>query len=544
MRRRNLVSILLVIAAGALFFIPFLGAVHLFDWDEINFAESAREMIVTGNYAKVQIDYQPFWEKPPLFFWLQSMSMHLFGINEFAARFPNALFGIITLVTFFIIGKNNFDERFGFLWVLCMIGSFLPHLYFKSGIIDPVFNYFIFLGIYFIIVLVSKYGQNKIGKYAALAGILVGLGILTKGPVALLITFLTGGAYWLTVRLRPIISFKHLLVFTLFCFITAGLWFAIDVKENGIGFVKQFIDYQIDLLTEPVAGHGGPIYYHFVVVFIGCFPMSIVALPALFSSYRETTPNDFKRWMVILFWVVMILFTIVKTKIVHYSSLTYFPLSFLAAYVIYKSWGLKRLKLWLIVLLGIIGSIFAILLFAAPWLAEHKDLIIPYIKDPFAIDCLDTGVSWKGFEPFIGLGYWLLIVIAVMLLSKGKLKNGIAVFFGSTAICLLVYLKAVVPKIESYSQLPAIEFYQSLKGQRVYVIPVGFKSYAQYFYFEKPPSDNGHSITEESLLRDKLDRPAYFVVKTTSMDQMKQYPGVQFLYRKGGFAFYERTPSP
>ena len=78
-------------------FIPFLGAVHLFDWDEINFAECAREMIVSHNYSLVQINFQPFWEKPPLFIWLQVLSMKMFGVNDFAARFPDAVCGIITL---------------------------------------------------------------------------------------------------------------------------------------------------------------------------------------------------------------------------------------------------------------------------------------------------------------------------------------------------------------------------------------------------------------------------------------------------------------
>jgi len=58
---------LLVLVLGACLFIPFLGRVHLFDWDEINFAEAGREMMVSGNYLQVQIDYKPFWEKPPLF---------------------------------------------------------------------------------------------------------------------------------------------------------------------------------------------------------------------------------------------------------------------------------------------------------------------------------------------------------------------------------------------------------------------------------------------------------------------------------------------
>jgi len=78
-------AIIFIIAS--LLFIPFLGSVHLFDWDEINFAESAREMIVTGDYNTVRIDFEPFWEKPPLFIWMQALSMKIFGINEFAAVF-------------------------------------------------------------------------------------------------------------------------------------------------------------------------------------------------------------------------------------------------------------------------------------------------------------------------------------------------------------------------------------------------------------------------------------------------------------------------
>lgn len=55
-----------IIAAVA--FLPFLGGVHLFDWDEINFAEIAREMYLSGDWLKMQINYTVFTEKPPLFF--------------------------------------------------------------------------------------------------------------------------------------------------------------------------------------------------------------------------------------------------------------------------------------------------------------------------------------------------------------------------------------------------------------------------------------------------------------------------------------------
>src|SRR6185437_16620612 len=88
----------IIAAVAVLLFTPLLGEVHLFDWDEINFAESAREMLVSHDFFHVQINYSIFWEKPPLFIWLQAVSMHFLGINDYAARFPNAVVGIITLV--------------------------------------------------------------------------------------------------------------------------------------------------------------------------------------------------------------------------------------------------------------------------------------------------------------------------------------------------------------------------------------------------------------------------------------------------------------
>ena len=183
--KKNL-PFLLIIAVSAILFFNSLGKVHLFDWDEINFAESAREMIQTGNYMQVQINYEPFWEKPPLFFWMQVASMKAFGINEFAARLPNAICGIVTLLVLFSIGRRIHNEKFAWWWVLIYAGTFLPNLYFKSGIIDPWFNLFIFLGIYFLgNFLNAKEKQKKLIPPLLLSALFTGLGILTKGPVAL-----------------------------------------------------------------------------------------------------------------------------------------------------------------------------------------------------------------------------------------------------------------------------------------------------------------------------------------------------------------------
>ncbi|MCW3122316.1 MAG: glycosyl transferase family 39, partial [Flavipsychrobacter sp.] len=86
----NYIRYTLIVLIGCLLFFPFLGQVHLFDWDEINFAECAREMIVSKDYLRAQIDFMPFWEKPPFFIWMQVLAMKMFGVGEYAARFPNA----------------------------------------------------------------------------------------------------------------------------------------------------------------------------------------------------------------------------------------------------------------------------------------------------------------------------------------------------------------------------------------------------------------------------------------------------------------------
>ena len=64
MKNKPILIQLIIAVAAALFFISFIGQLHLFDWDEINFAESAREMILTHNYLTVRAFFEPFWEGP------------------------------------------------------------------------------------------------------------------------------------------------------------------------------------------------------------------------------------------------------------------------------------------------------------------------------------------------------------------------------------------------------------------------------------------------------------------------------------------------
>ena len=323
-----------IVAFGVMFLLPFLGSVNLFDWDEINFAESAREMMVTGDYVTVQINYKPFWEKPPLFFWMQVLSMKIFGVNEFSARFPNFLCGIASLVMLFYLGKRIYNHRFGILWTLSYGAAILPFFYFKSGIIDPWFNLFIFMGVSWFIFYLDPADHGKRIRNIALSALFFGLAVLTKGPVAILVFLICFLIFFLLNRFRLSTNAGHIGLFIGVLTLTGGTWFLLQLVNGNSHILRDFIAYQIRLLSTGDAGHSGFLGYHLVVILMGVFPCSIIALKSFTKKSEKTELQRlFRQWMYIMFWVVLILFSIVKTKILHYSSLTYFPLTFLSAWV-------------------------------------------------------------------------------------------------------------------------------------------------------------------------------------------------------------------
>ncbi|MBP6313071.1 MAG: glycosyltransferase family 39 protein [Flavobacteriales bacterium] len=534
----------LIALVAALLFIPGLGAVHIFDWDEINFAEITREMLVTGDWLQPRIDYLPFHEKPPLFIWFQAISMSVFGVNEFAARLPNALCGIVTLLVLFRIGTRLKNETFGALWALAYIGSILPHLYFRSGIIDPWFNLFIFLGLDQFIQLVSA-DRKKSSQHAILSGLFLGLAVMTKGPVGVLIPGLSIVIFWVLNKFRPIVLWRSILIGSLVVLATISAWAVIDYAKNGPDFMIGFFWRQVAMLTTEDAGHGGFFGYHVVVLVIGCFPASLFALQEMNGGRRATdvpaAANTYRKWMLILFWVVLILFSLVKTKIVHYSSLCYFPLTYLAALQLERSW-VERIAFgsvrWAI---GILGALFASIIFAVPILGQHIELLKPlFAQDQFALANLDADVQWDLIACSAGLFLFVVLVVSHVLHKQEKYRASILTTFCGTALFVWLTLFFFINNIEGYSQRAAIEFFQARQDEKCYVITRNYKSYAQLFYTRKPLVTNALSYTDNWLLTGDVDRPVYVVCKVTSAEEVAAEPMLNELYRKNGFVFFVR----
>jgi 4-amino-4-deoxy-L-arabinose transferase-like glycosyltransferase len=558
---RNEFTVALV---AAILFIPFLGNVHLFDWDEINFAESAREMIASGNYFSVQINFNRFTEKPPLFFWMQVVSMKLFGVNEFSARFPNAICGIITLVVLFRIGKQIFNEYFARIWVMVYLGTFVTFLYFKSGIIDPWFNLFIFLAIYHFYSLTTMLQVNRM-KHLVLTGVFLGLAVLTKGPVAILIALLTYVVVVVLNRFRFFVNGKEFIAIFVTTLLVCFAWFGFDLIQNGPSFLIEFLQRQIAIFSTNDADHGEPFFYHWWVLLLGCFPASIFFMKGMFIQMERNEQKMFKQWMGILFWVTLLLFSIVKTKIVHYSSLCWFPLTAIASFYLYEIFTgkVRRMHIVFKLLIGIIGFLLSLILIAIPFALVNKAVWIHLLEDPFAKANLQANVQWYWWDG-LGGGVLLLGVLFYLFSKKNQLKTSL--LFLSVTVCCLYTSVMIVPKIEGISQRANIEFFEKRQGEDCYVETVGYRSYAQYFYSKKQPYLSAQKIKIDSVLAGgskqpdtlttkqkelnfsqwvlygNIDKPAYFSIKIQNRQILDTMPALIKLYEKNGFAFYKRLP--
>jgi len=535
---------------AVLLFFPWLGGVHLFDWDEINFAECAREMLATGNFRQVSINFRPFWEKPPLFIWMQAAAMSLFGVGEFAARLPNAVCGAITLPLLYELGRRLHSRQLGFFFFFSYAGSFLPHFYFRSGIIDPWFNLWIFLSVWALFRYVRSRRKGESlwiqSQHLAWAALFNGLGCLTKGPVAWLIVCLCVAVLWTIYRFKWFIKPLHYALFSVGAWLVLGFWFLFDYFDRGPWLMQEFVAYQYRLFSTPDAGHEGFPGFHFVFVFLGCFPASIFAIRALrpFSDAPEIV-EEWRRWMIVLLAVVLALFSVVQSKIIHYSSLAYFPVTFLAAWAVVHLKG--DLRRWQQVLLRGLTLLLVIVVLAFPWLARFRAEWMDAIADPFALGNLSVDVSWTGWEgaPIVLLGVGVLW--GLVRHNAQAWTNSIATMFFGTCFALALLFYTLLPKIEPHTQGSAIAFFKGLQGENAYVHTLGYKSYAHYFYARLVPPENPAYYQEDLqgwLLEGDIDKDAYFAARLPKADKYRtdewRAKGLQEIGAGGGFVFFKR----
>ncbi len=300
---KQLNFIFLCIITFFLIFI-FLGAPQIFNWDEGMWSTISKEMAQTHDFLTLQFLGQPYFLKPPLYFWSTNLAYKMFGISEFSARFFSALFGVLTILLLYWMGKTFYSKRVASLASYFLLSSILFVASAKIGLLDTALIFFSFLAIFGLFVFMEK--RKNWGAY--LAYFSLGLAFLSKGPLAVVLILAALILQCLFERSAKIFLQAWHLKAAVIGSLIPLLWFIGNLARHGYLFFEQFIIYNHFYRYVNTIMNDEPIYYYLVIFILGFMPLSFFFYDVLASFFKKKIAPD--RLSSFLFFYIIFAFII------------------------------------------------------------------------------------------------------------------------------------------------------------------------------------------------------------------------------------------
>ncbi len=431
----RLLWVLLLLAVAALFWA--IGSVPLFDLDEGAFSEATREMFERHDFISTYLNGVPRYDKPILIYWLQAAAVWAFGVNEFAFRLPSALAaaGWVAVVGLFV--RRVATRETALTAALLTATALMVTVMGKAATADSLLNVLLAAATLAAYLHLREGGRRWL--YTAFA--MVGLGFLTKGPVAVLVPAAVTFLYCASRRELG------LWVRTLFhpggiaLFLAIALpWYVVQYLKEGDAFIQGFFyKHNVGRFSSPMEGHGGAFLYYVPVLLVGLLPHTSLLLK-VFAGWRSLWRDELQRFMLIWFLFVFVFFSLSGTKLPHYLNYGYTGLFVLMAL------HLPRLRSAPLTLLPAL-----LFLLLAIGLEPLLSALLPSVKD----DLYRTLLSGVGgyFTPlhYVGLAAALLLVLWLMV--ERRLPPGRKLLITGVA-CGWVTAALIFPLIGNLQQAP------------------------------------------------------------------------------------------
>ncbi|RKE98026.1 ArnT family glycosyltransferase [Ichthyenterobacterium magnum] len=305
---------------------------------------TAREMLVDNNWLLTTMNGEARYQKPPLPAWISTVFAFVLGIkNVFAYRLPALLFIIITGIYTYLISKKIVSNSVhSFNNALIIITSFYVIGITFEAPSDIFTHSFMLIGMYYLFQLFSNYGNYL--KHSIIAGVFIGLSILSKGPVSfyvLLLPFLLayGFSYKYKFNKRLLFSFLLCLIIAL---IVGGWWYL---------YVRVYDAETFTAIAKKETGNWSsynvrPFYYYWSF-FTQSGLWTIPAFIALIYPYLKTRVSNLKAYKFSFYWTIfaVVLLSIIPEKKSRYLMPVLIPLAintgFYIEYLIRKFKDLK-----------------------------------------------------------------------------------------------------------------------------------------------------------------------------------------------------------
>lgn len=308
----------------------FLGSntLPLTDVDEGAFSEATREMLARGNLVSPTLNEQPRHDKPILIYWTQAASVSLLGTSEFAFRLPSLIASLLWLWALYRFCLRHCGRQQAQLSCLVMVLSLQVGLIAKAAIADALLNLFIaraLLWIYDFFCLSrqatspARIRRLLLAIYAAL-----GLGFLTKGPVAVFLPLLVSGLFFVSAGawrdwLRAAFDWRGWLLFLAI----VVPWHILVYLDQGDAFFRGFyLQHNLNRYASTFEGHGGNPFFYLAILPLILLPFSGWLLAIAGALWRKLKTGgascSLERYLLIWFGVVFIFFSFSRTQLPHY----------------------------------------------------------------------------------------------------------------------------------------------------------------------------------------------------------------------------------
>jgi 4-amino-4-deoxy-L-arabinose transferase-like glycosyltransferase len=313
---------LLVLVAGALFFSG-LGAYPLLDPDEARHAEVAREMAAGDGVRALllpTLELKPYREKPAGFYWLVTLAYAVLGVCETAARLPSAIAALVTVLAVYAwaVPRHGVPGALGAALVLATSAGWVGLARFVN--VDMTLTTCVAVGV----LAGLAWLERPAGRRAPLAPwIAAGLGMLVKGPIALLLTIGPLALAWTLTRPRPRLGALRLIAGLTTTAAIAGLLY-VPVALLDASYVRHFAETNVARLGAG-APHDSPLWYYVVWLPALLLPWTFFAPPTLARAARDPTRRALLAWAVF----VPLVLTLARGKLATYALSALVPLALL-----------------------------------------------------------------------------------------------------------------------------------------------------------------------------------------------------------------------
>ena len=526
---------LLLVALVAVVYGAGLGQASLWDIDEAIYAEISRNMARTGDWTVPVFNGAPRFDKPPLLYWISAAAIESLGPGELAVRIGTYLFALLCVGLVFLVGRRLYGPRAGILGALVLSSTFGWFIAGRIGLMDTGLSFFVGLSIYLLLAPAGGEWRSapadgersfvpSLAAYAG-AGAAAALGVLAKGPVALI---LTGGTALFHLGPRRLVRYlfngRALVGAALFALI-AMPWHLAVYRVAGTAWWESYFGYHMfSRFTQPLEEHGYGWYYYIVVLAVGFLPWTGYAVAALWNllrsrqgayapRLREGGSGD-SRLLVAWFAVVVVFFSLSRTKLPGYVLPAFLPLAVLTG-----AWCDRRLErpdAGRAFGIGLWASLAAGLL-AAAGLAAMRPLVPAGYEEAHRLLFLFPGT-------LVG-GMLLTKLLHLIFRSPKTLLYG---FAGTSFAGMLLFAALLMPLIEEHKPvkpLVAAARAHFTPGTRI-VSALGDRSTT--FYAERPVEYVDSAAEVRSLLEGSRETLAL-----VPQAMLGELPGVRVLAEYG-----------